>query len=69
MEKVAPTDIHQCLLNESEQRRRTQRLWVMHFSGGDSDSGSPPLVQIQVRHAGSCSLVGESANGGYYVKK
>jgi len=41
----------------------------MHFSGGDSDSGSPPLVQIQVRHAGSCSLVGESANGGYYVKK
>ena len=22
------------------------RLWVVHFSSGDSDSGSPPLVQI-----------------------
>mgnify|MGYP001853130386 CR=1 FL=1 len=24
----------------------TVRQWVMHFSSGNSDSGSPPLVQI-----------------------
>jgi len=22
------------------------RLWVVYFSSGDSDSGSPPVVQI-----------------------
>ena len=37
----------------------------MHFSSGNSDSESPPLVQIylflQVQHAGSCSTPAKNA--------
>ena len=53
-EKMAPIDIHWCLLNASGAQTvdvSTLRQRVVYFSGGDRDSGSPLLVQ----HAGSCS--------------
>ena len=40
----------------------TVKQWVVHFSSGDSDSGSPPLMQIDKRAA--CRLLftaGENA--------
>jgi len=46
-EKMAPTDIHQHLLNDDGHQTvdvSTVRSWVVHSSSGDSDSGSPPLV-------------------------
>ena len=46
MEKIAPTDIHQHLLNVSVDQTvdvSTERLWVVHFSSGSS--GSPQLLQ------------------------
>jgi len=49
VEKMAPTDIHQCLLNVDGKQRvavSTVRWWMVHFSSGDSDCGSPLLVQI-----------------------
>jgi len=45
--KMAPVDIHWCLLNISGDQTvdvSTVRRWMMHFSSGDS--GSLPLVQI-----------------------
>ena len=48
-EKLAPTDIHQWLLNIDGDQTvdvSTVRGWVVHFSSGDSSSGSPVLVQI-----------------------
>jgi len=48
-EKMVPTDIHQHLLNISGEQRvdvSTVRLWMVCFSSRNSDSGSPPLVQI-----------------------
>jgi len=46
-EKIAPTDIHQCVLSIYGYQTvdvSTVRSWVVHFSSGDS--GSPLLVQI-----------------------
>jgi len=46
---MAPTGIHRHLLNISGDQTvgvSTERWWVVHFSSGDSDSWSPPLVQI-----------------------
>jgi len=46
--KVTATDVHQCLLNVYGDHTvdvSTVRQWVVRFSTGDSDSGSPPLVQ------------------------
>ena len=48
-EKMAPTDIHQCLLNiygDQTADVSTVRQWIMHFSSSDSNSGSPPLMRI-----------------------
>ena len=50
----------------------TVRQWVVHFSSGDSDSGSPPLVQIFMSVA--CRLLfiaGKKSidNGGNCVEK
>ena len=47
-EKMAPTDIHWCLLNiygDQTVHVSTLRYWVVHFTG-DSNSGSPLMVQI-----------------------
>ena len=47
VEKIAPTDIHQCLLNIcGDQTVSTVMQCVVHCSSGDSDSGSPPPMQI-----------------------
>ena len=43
-EKMAPTGIHQHLLNI--YRCEHSEMCVVCFSSGDGDSGSPPLVQI-----------------------
>ena len=46
---MVPIDIHQYLLNVYGDQTvdvGTMMWWVMHFSSGGSDSGSPPLVQI-----------------------
>jgi len=43
VEKMPPTDIHQCLLNISEDQTvnvRTVRRWVVCFSSGDIGSHS-----------------------------
>ena len=45
VEKMAPTDIHQCFLNvygDQTEDVRIVRWWVVHFISGDSGS-SPPL--------------------------
>mgnify|MGYP001856021262 CR=1 FL=1 len=45
---------HQCLLNvygEQTVDVSTVRQWVVCFSSGDNNTGSPPLVQVS-----SCSL-------------
>lgn len=47
MEKIAPIHVHQCLLNICQTVDvKTVRLWVVHFSNYDSNSGSSLLVQI-----------------------
>ena len=49
VEKMAPTDIHPCLVNvygDQIAGVSTVRQWVVYFSSGDSDSRSPPLEQI-----------------------
>ena len=46
---MAPIAIHQHLLNiyvDPAVDVSTVRWWVVCFSSGDSNSGSPPLVQI-----------------------
>ena len=57
VEKMAPTDIHWLLLSFSEDQTddvSTVRWWMLHFSSGESDNGSPPLMQIFMNVA--CSL-------------
>ena len=62
---MTPADIHQCLLNSYRDHTvdvSTVRQWVMHFSSGDSDSGSSLLVHIVMSTA--CRLMfvtGENA--------
>ena len=49
MEKMAPRDIHQHLLNiygDQPVDVSTVRKWVVHFSSGNS--GSPLLVQVLI---------------------
>lgn len=62
-EKITPTDIHQLFLNISRNQivdMRTARCWVVHFSSGDSNNGSPPLVQVVTSIACRlCSLLAE----------
>ena len=44
-EKIAPIDVHWHLLNIYEDQtvdKSAVRWWVVYFSSGDSDSGSPP---------------------------
>ena len=56
-EKIAPTNIHQHLLNIYKVQKvnvSAVRQWVVHFITDDSSSGLPPLVQI-VRSA-ACRL-------------
>ena len=57
-EKMAPTDIRQCLLNIHGDQTvdvSTVRQWVVCFSS-DNNSGSPPLVPILMSNASSCLL-------------
>lgn len=47
MDKMAPTDIHEHLLNidgDKSMDGSTARQWLVSFYNGDS--GSPPLLQI-----------------------
>ena len=47
--KIAPTDIHQHLLNfygDQTVDVSIMRWWVVHFSSGNSNSGAPQLVQM-----------------------
>ena len=47
VENMAPIYIHQHLLNiygDQTVDVSTVRQWVVHFSSGNSDSGSPPLT-------------------------
>ena len=44
-ERIAPTDIHQCLLNIYEDQRvdgSSVRQWVVHFSSGNCNSAPQP---------------------------
>ena len=48
-EKMAPVDIHWCLLHVYGDRTvdvSTVKQWVAHFSSGDSTSRSSLLVQV-----------------------
>ena len=58
-EKMAPTDIHWCLLNVDGNQKvdvSTVRRWVVCFSSGNKDSGSLLWSRLlRVQHAGSCS--------------
>ena len=58
VEKMAPTDIHQHLLDVYGDQAvdvSTVRQWMVCFSSGYSDSGSPPLMQILMSTA--CKLL------------
>ena len=63
VEKMAPTDIHQHLLNiygDQTVDVSTVRQWVVCFSSGDSDVEEEPCLRqpcrfLQAWHAGSCS--------------
>ena len=62
-EKIAPIDIHQCLMTvDGDQTVSVSTMrWTVHFSG-DSNSGSPLLVHIFT--STSCRLLlitGENA--------
>ena len=49
VENIVTIDIHQWLSNVSEDQTMdvsTVRLWVVYFSSGSPNSGSPPLVQV-----------------------
>ena len=49
VEKMAPTvslTLAECLWRPPISGCELMRWWVVHFSSGDSDSRSPPLVQI-----------------------
>ena len=69
--KNRTTDIHQHLVNVSGDQTvdvSTVRLWVVHFSSGNTDSGLPLLVQIFMNAA--LYLWQKSiANSGGHVKK
>ena len=57
-EKIAPIDIKQHLLKAYGDQTvdlSTERQWVVCFSSGDRDCGSPPLVQIFM--STTCSLL------------
>jgi len=64
-EKIAPINIHGCLLNvygDLTVDVSTLRQWVVRFSSGGSDCGSPPLVQIFLsRSCRFLSSTGENA--------
>ena len=67
-EKIAPTDVHECLLNISGDETvdlSTVRWWVVCFSSGDSGSGLSQLVQIVVNLA--CRLLFIAAENAYSV--
>ena len=58
VEKGAPNGIHQHLLNVNRDQTvgvSTVREWVVHFSSGDSASGSPLSAQMFMSVA--CRLV------------
>ena len=65
VEKMAPTDIHWCLLNvygDQTMDVSTVMQRVGYFSNGDSDSRSPLLVQIFTSAACRLfSIAGENA--------
>ena len=65
VERMAPTDIHQCLLKvfgDLTVGVSTVRWWVVHFSSDDSNCGSLPLVQIFMCAAcSSCSSLTKNA--------
>ena len=68
--KVAPLDIHQCLLNVDGDQVvdvRTVRLWVMHFRSDDNDSGALPLVQLVISVA--CGLFIATGKNGDFEKQ
>ena len=62
-EKMAPIDIHQHLLNFSEEQTvdvSTVRWWMVCFSSCDSDSDLLHCCRfLRVQHAGSCSWLAE----------
>ena len=74
-EKLVPTDIHWHLLNiygDQTVNVRTARWWVVCFSCGDSDSGTPPLWKIFMSSACRFLLINDKkciANGGDYLEK
>ena len=68
VEKMTPNDIHLCLLNVQGDETvdvSTVRHWVVHFSNGESDSGSSPLMQTN-KVCKLSFITGEkcTANGG-----
>jgi len=70
VEKMALTDTHQHLLNVYRDQTldvSTVRRWVVHFSSGDSNSGSPPLVQIFISAA--CRLLFIAGKNAYLMVK
>ena len=58
VEKIAPIDIHWCLLNFDGDQTvdvSTMRQWVVCFCSDNSVSGSPLLVQTFMR--GACRFL------------
>jgi len=54
-EKIAPTGIHQCLLNGEDDQTVDMRT-VRHFSRDDIVSGSPSLEQILFLFLNKCGI-------------
>jgi len=72
METLATTDIHQSSLNICGDQTvvvSTVRWWEVRFSSGDSNSGSPLLMQIVTSTACKLLFILFIANGGDYAEK
>ena len=70
MGKIAPTDIHRHLLNRYGEQ--TGDVSAVHFSSGDSDSGSDLLVSIYTITACRLLLITSKkcrANDGDHIEK
>jgi len=64
-EKMAPTDIHQCLLDVYGDQHvdvSAVRQWVVYFSSGDSESNRLCWYRLLLsHHEGCCSPMAKNA--------
>ena len=71
-EKMAPIDIHRCLLNiygDQTVDVSAMKRWVVFFSGGDSNSELPMPVQIFTNASCRLMFMAGKKCGGEHIEK